>query len=124
MIRRDSTQLAACKRSCGKVMLLHVYVNLSEDGAIPTGIRHLAPRTRHPSFDQTPFPWKEVTLYPLAPTSSDGHQSWQYASFWNAFMLFLFHCSNRVSMIDFQVYLFYPYSVCDLFVHNRNIFDH
>ena len=36
--------------------------------------------------------------------------------------LFLFYWSNRSSMIGFQVYLFYPQSVFDLFVHTRNIF--
>ena len=92
------------KRSCGKVMFLHVY------GILFTGGRCTPPWAdtplgRHPQAD-IPLgrhpPWQTPPLgrHPLRQTPplgrhppgrhpSDGHCSGRYASYWNAFLLYI-----------------------------------
>ena len=69
--------ITVCKRSCGKVMFLHLFVSHSvhRDGVYPGQIPSWAQKSRR----QTP---------PSLPPA-DGHCSRLYASYWNAFLFIL-----------------------------------
>ena len=100
------------KRSCGKVMYLHLSVSNSVHGGCipactgqtPPPQNHTLPETHLPleahSLEAHP-PWKHTlpeahTHTPEAHPPPDDHCSGQYASYWNAFLFIIkFTCKEE-----------------------------
>ena len=95
------------QQSCGKVMFLHLSVILSTGGmsaSVHAGIHtpHPPPPLgRHPHWTDTPHwqtaPWADSPQAdtpgqtpPSPPPKADGYCRGRYASYWNAFLFFIF----------------------------------
>ena len=73
------------KRSCGKVMFLHLSVILSMGGVCPSTCWDTPPQADTPWHTpprQTPLPGQ-------TPPLADGYCYGRYAFYWNAFLLFM-----------------------------------